>query len=356
MRQFVGLSVVLLVLLCTSGCAWWLLPPLALPTATLSTSLSTIAHPITDIPLSGPLVAPQAQLSGVAWYGDTLLLLPQYPSQFNQQLFALNKQDIVDFLSGKNQMPLEPWPIAFLDEGIANQIAGFNGYEAITFVDDQVYLTIEARQSIGTIGYLVSGSVTPELTEIRLDPTYITMISPQAELPNMSDEAIVAVGDQLATLYEANGLIVNREPVVHFFDRFGLTPIGVLPLTTVEYRITDATELDSQGRFWVINYFYPKDRALRPILRERGAAGAIDESAQPIERLLELQFTVEGVSRTNSPPVSLALLPDNTARNWEGIARLQTETLDGFLLVTDSFPETIFAFVSKAESGKSVDR
>jgi len=338
----------LLALLCNSGCAWWLLPPLALPT-TLSTSLSTIAHPITDIPLNGPLAAPQAELSGLAWYGDTLILLPQYPSHFNQQLFALNKQDIVDFLSGTNQSSLEPWPIPFLDQGITSQIAGFNGYEAITFVDDQVYLTIETRQNTGPMGYLVSGSVAPDLTEIRMDPTYVTMISPQAELPNMSDEAIVAVGDQLATLYEANGLVVNRDPVVHFFDRFALNQIGVLPLTTVEYRITDATALDNQGRFWVINYFYPKDLALRPILRERGAAGAIDENAQPIERLLELQFTTEGVSRTDSPPLSLALLPDNIARNWEGIARLQTETLDGFLLVTDSFPETIVAFVSKAE-------
>ena len=348
-RQFVGLSVVLLALLVNSGCAWWLLPPLALPTTTLSTSLSTIAHPITDISLSGPLAASEAELSGLAWYGDTLILLPQYPSRFNHQLFALHKQDIVDFLNGKNQNPLQPWPIPFLDQGIASQTPGFNGFEAITFIGDQVYLTIETRQSTGSMGYIVSGVIAPDLSEIRLDPTYITMIAPQADLPNMSDEAIIAVGDQLATLYEANGLVVNHDPIVHFFDRFVLNQIGELPLTAIEYRITDATTLDSQGRFWVINYFYPKDKALRPILRNRGAAGAINENAQPIERLLELQFTTEGVIRTDSPALSLALLPDHVARNWEGIARLQTETLDGFLLVTDSFPETIVAFVSKAE-------
>jgi hypothetical protein len=86
---------------------------------------------------------------------------------------------------------------------------------------------------------------------------------------------------------------------------------------------------------------------LQPILRARGALGAIDLNAQPIERLLELQFTTTGVVRTDTPAVQLQLLENRVARNWEGIVRLQTEDLDGFLLVTDTFPETIFAFVAK---------
>jgi hypothetical protein len=39
-------------------------------------------------------------------------------------------------------------------------------------------------------------------------------------------------------------------------------------------------------------------------------------------------------------PIYLKLMPDNS-RNWEGIARFE----DGFLIATDTFPETIFAFV-----------
>lgn len=337
----------MLALLLNSGCAWWLLPPLALPTATLSTSLSNVAQPVTEIPLSGPLAAPYAELSGLAWYGDSLILLPQYPSRFQNQLFALHKQDIVDFLRGKHQTPLQPQPIPLIEPGLQRQIVGFDGFEAITFVNDRVYLTVEARQGIGAMGYLVSGSVASDLTEIRLDDTRFTAIQPQTNFANMSDETIVAVGDQLATVYEANGRFVNANPMVHFFDGATLDLLGVLPLTAVEYRITDATALDNFGRFWVINYFFPGDRALRPILKARGAAGAIDENAQPIERLLELQFTTEGVVRTDTPAVQLHLLENNVARNWEGIVRLQTEDLDGFLLVTDSFPETILAFVSK---------
>jgi hypothetical protein len=42
----------------------------------------------------------------------------------------------------------------------------------------------------------------------------------------------------------------------------------------------------------------------------------------------------------------LRLLP-GVARNWEGIAQLNTGYLDGFLLVTDTFPATMLAFVER---------
>ncbi len=336
----------MLVFLMNSGCAWWLLPPTALPATILTTSLSAaVAQPVTLISLDGPLVSPRAELSGMDWYGDWLILLPQYPSRFDNQLFALHRQDIVDFLTGKNQMSLNPFSIPFIDARIQEQTLIFNGYEGITFLGDRVYLTVEASFGTGGMGYLVAGSIAPDLTEIRLDATQVTPIQPQASLSNISDETIVAVGDQLATIYEANGRFVNAEPVVHFFDAATLAPVGTLPLTPIEYRVTDGTAIDNLGRFWVINYFYPGDRALSSILRSRGAT--IDASAHPIERLLELQFTTEGVIRTATPPLQLELLPDNVARNWEGIVRLQAEGLDGFLLVTDAFPETLFAFVPK---------
>lgn len=334
-------------MLVNSSCAWWLLPPLALPTATLSSSLSNPAHPVTDIPLRGPVAAPRAELSGLAWYGDILVMLPQYPSHVNQQLYALHKDAILDFLSGRSPEPLQPWPIPFVEQGVTDQIHGFDGYEALAFVGDRVYLTIETRQPFGALGYLVQGTIAPDLSEVRLDPTVVTPIPAQADLPNMSDETLFAVGDQLGTIYEANGLFVNWSPVVHLFNQAGLTEAGTIPLANLEYRITDATELDEQNRFWVINYFYPGDRALRPILRARGATGAIDENAEPIERLLELQFTPNGVGRTAAEPIPLQLLDNHVARNWEGIVRLHAADVDGFLLVTDSFPQTIFAFVAK---------
>ena len=65
-----------------------------------------------------------------------------------------------------------------------------------------------------------------------------------------------------------------------------------------------------------------------------------------VERLLAFQFTEDGIVLAPLAPIQLQLLPDDEARNWEGIARLDER---GFLLVTDKFPETILAFVANPD-------
>ena len=101
----------------------------------------------------------------------------------------------------------------------------------------------------------------------------------------------------------------------------------------------------SDGTFWVLNYFYPGDTHLAvnsdPIALEFGLGPTHIESAV-VERILELHITDSGIRLEQIPPIQLRLLDTETARNWEGI-----EYLDGygFLLVTDSFPDTILGFV-----------
>ena len=65
-----------------------------LPSATI-TSLPTPSQtplppppqevPVQVIPLTGPIASPDAQISGMAWYGDTLVILPQYPERIFPQ-------------------------------------------------------------------------------------------------------------------------------------------------------------------------------------------------------------------------------------------------------------------------------
>jgi hypothetical protein len=42
------------------------------------------------------------------------------------------------------------------------------------------------------------------------------------------------------------------------------------------------------------------------------------------------------------PPIQLELIDDLHPRNWEGLVRLDPH---GFLLATDTYPETLLAFV-----------
>ena len=345
-QRGVGLLLVLLTLTVT-GCIRWLPPPFALPGAGFTTvrPAPPVEQTVFSVALPDPLADSWAEFSGLSWSGDQLILLPQFPARFDNQLFALDQQEIVDYLMGRRNEPPNPRFILLDDWAVQSQISGSEGYEAIAIRDNRVYMTIESRQRTGMMGYLVSGELAPDLSTLTLDGTTITPIVPQSSLSNLSDEAIVLLGNQVVTFYEANGFLVNFNPVAHLFAAATLAPVGELPLPHIEYRVTDATAADAEGRFWLFNYFYPGDSNLLPFVRRLGGVVPTGNEARPVERLLEFQVTPTGIVRTDTPALPLQLLPNNVARNWEGVVRLQTAELNGFLIVTDSFPETILAYV-----------
>ncbi|MCC6453841.1 MAG: hypothetical protein IT328_02755 [Caldilineaceae bacterium] len=304
-------------------------------------------QPVTVIELRGPLSRRKAQLSGLAWYGDYLILLPQYPDRFENQLFYLEKQQIISFLWGDTHEPLRPQPIPLIAGDLLAQIPGFQGFEAILFTGARVFLTIEAEADQQMVGYLVSGMITPNLSELRLDPKLMTPIAPQTNLLNLSDETILSDGEHIVTIYEGNGAIINGSPVAHLFNPQDLQPLGTIPFPHIDYRITDATALDNANRFWAINNFSLSNSALKlgpdPLATQYGI-GPTHAASPFVERLVEFQYSTTGITLVDTPPLQLQLL-DDAARNWEGIARLESPEFAGFLLVTDNRPETILAFV-----------
>ena len=315
-----------------------------------ATAAGPAEHGVTLIPLAGPLAERDAELSGLARWGDEYVLLPQYPGRYGGNLFTLGEAEIVTALAGLADDGLEPAPLAFDDGGLSSRVPGFEGFEALAIVGDRVYLTIEADDGPTMTGYLVRGAIDATTRRITLDPATLTPMAEQAPIDNMSYEAISVLADgRVLALYEANGANVNPQPVARLFDAAG-APAGTLPSPTVEYRITDAMPADADGHFWTVNYFFPGDDArLDPAadaLAERYGEGATHAANRAVERLVELQVTETGVVLTDRPPLQLGLLP-GVARNWEGVAPLQTEYLDGFLLVSDTFPATMLGFVGK---------
>ncbi|MEM7033998.1 MAG: hypothetical protein AAF629_30940 [Chloroflexota bacterium] len=300
---------------------------------------------VTVIPLAGPLTSRNAEISGLAWYGDYLILLPQYPNRFDNSIFALPKQAVADFLKGTSTAVLNPQAIPIQTPGLTS-IRGYEGFEAIAFVGDQVFLTIEASPRGDMKGYLVKGTIEPDLSQVVLQTETPTEIQPQSDLSNYSDETLIVGGESILTIYEANGQNVNPNPVTHLFDLAG-QPQHTMSFPNIEYRITDATALDEEQRFWAINYLFPGNVGkLNPapdLLRAKFGSGTSHQARENVvERLVEFQVTDTGIEFTDTPPIQLVLLPDE-ARNWEGVVRFDSP--QGFLLATDKFPETILAFV-----------
>jgi len=315
-----------------------------------SSQPAPLEYPVIEIQLSGPVAESEAELSGLAWYGEHLILLPQYPQRLDNQLFALPKDEILAFLAGESSEPLTPLPIPLDASALIGEISGFEGFEAIGFLEDQMLMTVEARAGFSMVGYLAIGEIRPDLSEAWLDSTTIAEISPQSNLSNASDETLLIAGNRVMTIYEANGQNLNARPQAHQFDLTltALKPLDGISFPNIEYRVTDATAVDVHNRFWVSNYLFPDSIGkLKPAPDALFSAYGVGEThakTPTVERLLELQYTETGIQLTNRAPIQLELA--DSSRNWEGIVRLNEE---GFLLVTDKFPATMLSFVPYRE-------
>jgi len=301
------------------------------------------------LPLDGPLANPRAEVSGLTWKDESLVILPQFPEIFGKEdvlgFFILDKKDIVSRLISVNPIPLKPTKVECLAAGMIRIIEGFDGLEAMGIMGDRVYMTVEAKADTCMAGYLVCGHYNMVDNQAAIDMTRLTTIPMGVNIPNVAEESIIIAGDKVITFSEANGSNISDEPKAKIFDKT-INYLGSIPFPTIEYRVTDATALDEEGRFWVVNYFFPGDeKKLKPgIDHEIEKFGHPEnwEAGQCVERLLELRLLENRIVRTETPPINLRLSDDGGCRNWEAVVRLDD---DGFLLMTDKYPGTLLAFV-----------
>ncbi len=305
-----------------------------------------VEYRVENIPLLGDLANRNSEISGLAWYKDYLILLPQYPNfaRNGSFLYAIAKKDIKEFLDNKTTKALEPIKIPIDLKTLPKDIDGYEGFEAIAFSDNNIYLNIEANTKNGMRSYFLAATIAEDLSAIILNTNKLSEIVPPVNLRNQSDEAILIVDNKIISIFEANGKDVNSQPKAHEFAT-DLEILQTAEFPRIEYRITDSTQIDENNRFWVINYFYPGDSDLysdnEPIAAEFGQGNSHSKNEQ-VERLLELEYKDGQIILSGSSPIQLELI-DAVARNWEGIVRLDDR---GFLLATDKYPETILGFVA----------
>ena len=323
-------------------------------------------HSVFLLPLEEPLSKAAAEVSGLAWHGSDLLLLPQHPFRMANapeqgRLFTLPRAQIEAFLSGRRDAPLRPRPLVLKAPELKERSPTYEGCEALAVrPDGRAYLAIEAVSDADTgvmRGYLFAGAIRGDT--LRLNTRRRARLAPQTGAHNIAYEALVArpSGGGVAALYEANGRNVNARPRAKLFSPV-LERRRALPFPPLEYRLTDATAPDDNGRFWVSNYFFPGERdKLNPppldSLPDRSASrSSSSASPRPVERLVEFHFADDRrrIERTSAPPLRLSLRP-GTPRNWEGLVRLESDARgSGFLLVTDQYPDTLLGFVAAEQA------
>ena len=300
------------------------------------------------IPLKLPerISAASFEYSGMGWFGDYMVLLPQYPEgkDFSRKpnLFAIAKQDLLAAITDPDlELPVRDIPIENSD--MRSVIKGFEGFESILFVDQSVYLTIESRAGDPMMGYLIRGVVNGDLESITLDVNSLVELRPFSSELNATFEGMTYWNGSLYVMYEHNSMRNVKQPVAYQINP-DLENIREIPFPVINYRITDATISDVDGKFWVMNYFFPGDTHLavdQDSLVEEYGEGKTYAENDPVERLVQLQIENDQISRIDQPPTYLQLLDNDIARNWEGLVILDNL---GFLLITDSFPGSVLGF------------
>ena len=230
--------------------------------------------PVQFIQIEGPAAERNAEISSMVWYGDQLLLITENPFIYAEQgeagrFYALDKEDILDYLAADEPAPLHPRPVPLIGPDIQMTVGGysvaFDGFEAAAvsmggfFESDRIYLAIEAdtvnNDDPTMRGYVVSGAIEPGLRAIRLDLGRFVEIPRQTDFNNMSYESLFIEGYTLYAVYEANGAGVNEAPVAYGVDLM-TGELSEVAFPNVEYRITDTTAVDENGVFWATNYFF----------------------------------------------------------------------------------------------------
>jgi len=300
-----------------------------------------------EIVLDLPVDPDLAEFSGLTWWGDRLVLLPQYPKTFGEDgagaLLTIDRERLRRYVEGRDTSAIRPSTLPFDDGGLGTRVTGWDGYEAVATDGDRIFLSVECRTPEGWEGLIVRGRIEGDPPRVVVDPLFRTHLAGASGAPNFSEEALLVQGDEVWSVHELNGRRVNPAPVATRMNQ-QLEVLEPWPFPPIEYRITDATATDAERRFWVINQFWPGDAARVQALRDELVL--IDRpGGRPVERLVALR-ALEGrvVIDTTQGLVELVTREDDVTRNWEGIARWDDT---GFLLVTDRHPRTIFAYVER---------
>ena len=290
---------------------------------------------IQEIELEGIITNPKQEISGMDWYNDNLFLLPE---NLGGYLFMVTKNEIEKQLSSKKGS-VQPKKIIFNTPDYSKSIPGFDGFEAITFNGNSVYVSIEADQNDMMVGYIAWGNINPNSYEINILEKDIQKINTPIQIDNLSYESIIGHKNNLLLLYEANGVNLRKKPyqLSISLNDFSLKKIKG---PNIEYRITDATKVE-KNKFWAINYYWPGDKKnLKPGVDKLSKNKKVN-SEQTVERLVEFKVKRNGISLTNKKPIDL-ILEEGNSRNWEAIVRFGNS---GFLIATDKYPRMILAYI-----------
>ena len=274
-----------------------------------------------EVPLDGLITDRKQEISGMTTYKDNLILLPE---NRNGYYFYIPFDEIMNTLrTGDKILPVQK---TFTTRKLKERYPGLDGFEAIAFNGDDVYIMVEVRIDGKMAGLLLWGTIIPSTMEIDIPEENIMLIKPPAQIDNFSFESLTITDGQLIIIYETNGSKTIDRPFQYVVNLDDMS-INKTPFPNIDFRLTDATSV-IDNRFWMINYYWTGDKETLGVPNDVG-----------IERLVEFKLGYNGIERSSSEYITLDNLDD--PHNWEGLVRFGR----GFLICTDKWPRMVLGYI-----------
>jgi hypothetical protein len=285
----------------------------------------------TEIELDGLITDRKQEISGMTIHRNNVILLPE---NLNGYYFYIPFSEILGRLSDYerkllyNDKPILPVQKTLTTRKLKERYPGLDGFEAIAFNGDDVYIMIEVRIDGKMAGLLIWGSIIPSTMEIDIPEENLMLIKPPAQIDNFSFESLTIIDGQLIMIYETNGFKIIDRPFQYVVNLDDMS-INKTPFPHIDFRLTDATSV-IDNRFWMINYYWTGDKKVLGV-----------EDTLSIERLVEFKLGYNGIERSNSEYITLDNLDD--PHNWEGLVRFG----NGFLICTDKWPRMVLGYIER---------
>ena len=308
------------------------------------------SHLYFDFNLSELTSDRNAEYSSLCWYGDNLILLPQYPSYFRSKIdqdamFMITKDNLANAIKRKGKRVVEPSVIKLINNQIYKVLPGYEGFEGICFDGEYFYLTVEYNSNTNQ-GLVVKARLSEDNMELEILNEQHIVIDLPANVFNASYESIFVYDNHIYVIYEANGVRINKNPIAKRISK-DLKTVEDIDFDSIEYRITDVSSFDKTGRGWAINYFWPGD-ADHYLPDEDAIPNNFAEENNVefgVERIIPLIISDNKIQYDISrDPVYIKKEMRSDSYNWEGIVTYRNNS---FIIVTDKFPQTKLRFLKK---------
>ncbi|WP_432712536.1 hypothetical protein [Pedobacter sp.] len=220
---------------------------------------------LVNIPLPAPIRDVKEEFSGMAWSGNRLYLLPQFGAHKetalngNFWIYSLNADSIARVIDKKDSTLTAYQAVTVknlnqLPDSVKNY---YQGFEAITIVDKQVFLAIETADHYAYC-FILKGILDAEQHTITIDPNRYISLKRYPAVANAGFEALAYLPKEkkLLALYEFNALAKGNTGYL-IDTAFQQKPIAVT-MPFLPFRITD-TQATAEGSIYGINYYWEGD-------------------------------------------------------------------------------------------------